>query len=228
MCSTTSDDWKCERDAPRVGEAAVEVLQLQHAALIHAACEGDVHLTSPFGTGALLLEHRDALGQPARHALVGKLQGDDVGELVPQRHAPVELARRPGTRRIQRDHAAEAGAKRTDHAGQADVAHREIVVPREHLDENRALRRELPALAQPGQRLARQRRRVLRHDGCFVRVEAQDHVSFLQRAELVQRVEQAEEVVGDDVVRVLAEGRFQHAARRALVARPHQVRAELA
>ena len=40
-------------------------------------------------------------------------------------------------RRVHRDDAAEAGAERADHAGQAEVAHGEVVVLREDLDQHR-------------------------------------------------------------------------------------------
>ena len=121
------------------------------------------------GRARRLLPHRDAFGQPARHALVRQLQRDHVRELVPQRRAPVELAGRARLGRVERDDAAEAGAERADHAGQAERAHREVVVPREHLDQDRPVRREVPALGERGQRLARQRRHVFAHHRRFVR-----------------------------------------------------------
>ena len=68
---------------------------------------------------------------------------------------------RPRARRVERHHAAEARAERADHAGQADVAHGEVVVTREDLDQNRALRRHVIARAERGERVARQRQRML-------------------------------------------------------------------
>ena len=62
---------------------------------------------------------------------------DDVGQLVPERRLPAERSRRPGTRGVERHDAAEAGAERADHAGQPEVAHGEVVVVREDLDEDR-------------------------------------------------------------------------------------------
>ena len=40
-------------------------------------------------------------------------------------------------RRVERDDAAEAGAERANHPGQAEVAHGEVVVLRKDLDEDR-------------------------------------------------------------------------------------------
>ena len=63
-------------------------------------------------------------------------------ELVPERGAPVELTRRAGLGRVHGDDATETGAERADHAWQAERPDGEVVVPWEHLDEDRPGRRE--------------------------------------------------------------------------------------
>ena len=74
--------------------AAFRSLQLERLAVVRACAANSTSISRPHsGAGALLLVHRDAFGEPARHALVRHLQRDDVRELVPQRRFPLELAR---------------------------------------------------------------------------------------------------------------------------------------
>ena len=139
-----------ERNRLGVRERGVQVAELQRLAAVQHPRKPDVHAASPLGTLERFFVHRDAFGQPAGDSLVGHLDRDDVRQLVPQRRFPLELARRARLRRIQRHHAAETGAERADHAGQAHVSHREVVVLRKHLDEDGALRRELVPLSERG------------------------------------------------------------------------------
>src|SRR5256885_16435272 len=74
---------------------------------------------------------RDALGEPARHALIRHLQRDDVAELVPEGRFPEEVPRRPSfdTRRIERDDPAEARAERANHARRSEEHTSELQSP---------------------------------------------------------------------------------------------------
>ena len=217
-----------ERDFLRVGERGVEVAQLQRLAVVEDLGELHVHLARPLRTGALFLEHRDAFGQPPRHALIRHLDRDDVRELVPERRFPVKLGRRRHSRRVHRDDTPEAGAERADHPGQADVSHSEVVVLREDLDEDRTTRRELVARGQRGERLVRQRERVLLQNRRLLAVHPQDDVAVAQSRELVEPVHHAEQVLSDDVVEgIEIEGLFDRRARGGLIACPQQVHAEI-
>ena len=186
-----------ERDRLRILNAAFRSRSFSVSPRFSIAGELDVHLAAPLGARLLLLVDRDAFGQPARQPLVRHLQRDDVRQLVPERRFPLELARRPRPRRIHRDDAAEAGAERADHAGQADVADREVVVLREDLDEDRALRRELVARRQRAERLLRQRHRVLLQHRRLVLVQPHHDVAVAHGDELVERVHHLQQVVGD-------------------------------
>ena len=108
---------------------------------------------APLRPRDLLFVLRDAFGQPARHALVGHLQRDDVRQLVPQRRLPLELA---GGRAFG-ESIVTTRPKQAPSApimpGQPDVPDGEVVVLREDLDEDRPLRRELVALRQRVERL---------------------------------------------------------------------------
>ena len=142
---------------------------------------------------------------------------------------PVECARRPRLRRIERDDAAEAGAEGADNAGQADRAHGEVVVLREHLDEDRPGRLELVLLRQRGERLPAPAARRARaspplRPGCRRTIE----VAVGDRLELVERVEHRERVVsrrrrsGSALNAVSSDS-----ARARLVAGAQQVHAEI-
>ena len=147
--------------------------------------------------------------------------------LVPERRAPVELTGRPRLGRIERHHATEARAERADHAGQAHVTDREVVVLRKHLDEDRAARTELVAFRERLERLLGKRQHVFAHHRHLVAMQPHDQFAVLDRLELVERVEQREEVIGDHVVRVGLERGLQCAARGGLVAGAQQVHPEL-
>ncbi len=140
---------------------------------------------------------------------------------------PRELAGRPRLGRIERDHAAEAGAEGADHAGQPERAHREVVVLGEHLDEDRPLRLELILLGERGERLLRQRHRELAHHRGLVGMQPHDDVALGDGLELVEGVHHLEQVIRDDVERVGTERRLQRSAGGGLVSRAQQVQAQI-
>ncbi len=177
--------------------------------------------------GAALFVFGDAFGQPSRHALIRHLQRDDVAELVPERGFPLEVARRTRLRRVERDHAAETRAQRADHAGQAERPDGEIVVLGEHLDQDGPLRRELVLGRHRAERLVRERDGVFLEDRGFFLAQLDDQIAVANGLELVERVEQAERVERDDIVRVDLERGFERRTRLGLVARAEQLRAEV-
>ena len=113
-------------------------------------------------------------------------------QLVPQRLAPVEVPGRPRPRRIECHDTAEAGAECADHARQAYRAHGEVVVLREHLDQDRTGRREVVPLRERGHRFLGERDGMLAHDRGFTGIEAEDQIAVGDGLELVERVEQRE------------------------------------
>ena len=126
-----------------------------------------------------------------------------MAELVPQRGLPQEVAGLlTRARRVERHDAAETGAKRADHAGKPDGPHREVVVLREHLDQNRALRRVLVPLRHRLECFVRERDDVFLEDRRFILVQPDDEVAVADRLELVQRIEHLEHVERRDVVRI--------------------------
>ena len=192
----------------------------------YAATNDELPFAAPCGRAELLLVGRDAFGQPARHALLRQLQRHDVRQLVPQRRRPVEVAGRARFRRVERHHAAEAGAERADHAGQPDGAHREVVVLREHLDENRPLRRELILLRERGERLLRERRDVFAHHRRFARMALEDDVAFGRHVELLERVQHLQQVERRLVELVDRKRFLEHLTRFGFVAGAQQLHAE--
>ena len=86
-------------------------------------------------------------------------------------------------------------------SGQADRPDGEVVVLREHLDEDRSCRLELVLLRQRVERLARPWHDLLAHHGRFVGVQAHDQIAVADRLELVDRIQHGELVEDEDVVR---------------------------
>ena len=146
---------------------------------------------------------------------------------VPQGRPPVEIARRAGPGRVHRDHATKAGAQRTDHPGQPEVSDGEVIVAREHLDQDRALHLQVVARRQGVERLLRQREYVLLEYRRLIGMHAHDNVTTLERLELVEGVHHAQQVERDDVERIVGEGTLQRLPSPRLVPRPQQVHAEL-
>ncbi len=56
--------------------------------------------------------HCQSLGEPARHAVIGGGQNEDVAHLMPQRRAPVEVAGFARGRAVHGDDFAEGDAER--------------------------------------------------------------------------------------------------------------------
>jgi hypothetical protein len=140
MCSTEQRRLVIgKRNQARVAEPFIQEAQLvQLAFLIERHRERHFHLATPLGTRALLFELRDAFAEPPRHAVARHLQGDDMRHLVPERRFPAELARRPRAWRIKRHDTSETRAERAEETWKAERAHGEVVVLREHLDEDGA------------------------------------------------------------------------------------------
>ena len=147
-------------------------------------------------------------------------------EFVPERGGPAERARRTRPRRIERHHASEAGAEGADHPRQPGRAHGEVVVLREHLDQDGPVGREAVAFGERGDRRLRQRLDERRHHRRFVAVELEHEPVSLDRRELLEGVEQGEQVVGDRVVGIEAERRVEFALRPRLVAGAHELHPE--
>ena len=135
-------------------------------------------LPAPRRLPPIFLVHRDAFGQPSRHAVLGQLQRVHVRQFVPQRGLPAEVARRPRARRIHGDDAAEARAERAHAVPRSPMrAHGKLVVDRKHFDQDRPFGREAVARAERLARLLGQRHRVgLEHGGLGL-LELEDEVA---------------------------------------------------
>ena len=74
-------------DRQRLGtlERVRQLLHAERLALAEQMRELERQLASPRGIAPVLLVDGDALREPARHAVVGQLQREDVRELVPER-----------------------------------------------------------------------------------------------------------------------------------------------
>ena len=152
----------------------------------------------------------------------------DVRELVPERRLPREGAGRLGLGRVHADDAAEARAEGADEPWQTEVADREVVVNRKDLDEDRSLRRELVVRRHLLERVLGERDGVLAQDARLGGVELEDQIAVLHDLELLELVEEREQVEGHLVERKRLERGVEHAARFDLVARAHQMQAEIA
>ena len=137
----------------------------------------------------------------------------------------------PGGRalgRIDRHNATEARAERANHAGQPQVTNGEVVVVREDLDENRAGRREVVAGRQRRERVLGERDGIFAEDWRLVAMHFQDEIAIANGDELIQLVQHLEQVVGNPIERIGAKRAIESAPRAWLVARTHQMHAEIA
>jgi hypothetical protein len=150
-----------------------------------------------------------------------------VRHLVPERGLPVEIAWRPRARRVEGDHAAEAGAEGAEEARQAQGADGEVVVFREDLDEDGPPRFEAVARGHLRHGVLHHGHGVVPERRSLVWIELDRHGSGLDRLEPVQRVEHLQQVVRDEVVRVGSKRRFERAPRAAFVTDTEQVQAEI-
>ena len=132
-----------------------------------------------------------------------------------------------GARRIERDHLPEAGAERADHAGQTQRAHREVVVVREHLDEDGGLDRHVVPRGELVERLLGDVQYVLPQDRRLVGMETDDEIPPLDGHELVEVVHHLQQIEGHDVVGVFLERPLQRHARCRFVTGAQQVHPQL-
>ena len=209
-------------------EPAFELADRQQRAGVERPRELQHLVAAPGEVLAFLLVGRDPLAQPARQPLIRHLQRDDMGYLVPQRRHPVEVARRAGARRVERDHLAEARAQGADHAGQTQRAHREVVVVRKYLDEDWGLQRHLVLRRELVERLLRDVHNVWFESRGLVGMQPHDEISALDGHEFVEVVHHLQQVERHHVVGVFLERPLQRDARGRLVAGAQQVHPELA
>src|SRR6185503_8116536 len=74
-------------------KTGVEIRHLEPAFLRERAHKKRVPIIAPTGAGASLFVNGKTLGEPPRDTVVSHLQRDDVRVFVPERAAPIELAR---------------------------------------------------------------------------------------------------------------------------------------
>src|SRR4030095_4278827 len=146
---------------------------------------------------------------------------------VPQRLAPVEVPGRPRLWRIERHDTTEAGAECANHAPQAYRADSEVVVLREHLDQDWTGRREVVPLRKSGHRFLGERDGMLAHDRGFTGIEAEDQIAVGDGLELVERVEQLQRVERLLIAGIVLERALEGTASAGLIAGPQQMVAEI-
>ncbi len=189
--------------------------------------EAGARVVAPARARRVLLVHGEPLGEPARHPVPGHAQVEGVGDLVPQRRAPVELPRRARRRRVEGHHRAEGHAQQAD-AGEAHGAHGEVGVVGIELDADRRRRRVAVALAQARvgrlgdvEHVGRQHRRL-------VAVQHRLEGAAAHALVLAQGVEQVEGVLDPHVERVAGEGALEARAPAGHVAQAQAVEPEQA
>ncbi len=191
---------------------------------------GGVTATPGVGPGGPLLEHRQALAQPARHAIARHRQREHMRHLVPQRAAPVEVTALAARRAVHGDHIAEGHAQQAD-ARQACGAHGEIIVVGIDLDGDR-LRRACSHSA--SRRWPRSRAPAVPHRAAAPPIPTCCSCRFsggcatCDDFELLEAVEQTQRIDGGGAERVTLIGLDQVRARLGHVAQSHQVEPQLA
>src|SRR5690606_30122607 len=162
------------------------------------------------------------------------LEREDVGQLVPQRAAPVKFTARPAGRAIHRDHVTECHAEQPD-AWQGGDAYGEVVVIWVQLEGHGYVQREAVTLRELLDALARQLHRVRPQRRRFAAVQAQLHFDlpahgvhrFADELEFTDAIEQAQRVDYRGAVRIAGIGLGEMRTRLRQLAQPQQVRSEL-
>jgi hypothetical protein len=100
-------------------------------------------------------------------------------------------------------------------------------VLRKYLDQDWAGRVEAVLRRQRLHRILRERNRILAQHGRFVAMHLEHEIAVPYGDELIERVEQRQEIVRDHIERIGAKRAIEGAAGAWLVARAHQVHAEI-
>src|SRR4030095_5063200 len=103
---------------------------------------------------------------------------------------------------------------------QAYRADSEVVVLREHLDQDWTGRREVVPLRKRGHRVLGERDGMLAHDRGLTGIEAEDQIAVGDGLELVERVEQLQRVERLLIEAIVLEGALEGTAGWGLVHRP--------
>ena len=156
------------------------------------------HAVAPFGIGLRLFVDRETFGEPARHAMIGGGENEDVAHLVPQRAGPIEIAGLAAGRAVHGDHFAEGDAQRAQ-AGHAQRAHGEVFVVGIDLHLHRAGQRHFVFLFIGGDGALQHFLEIGTQQVGFVLVELEDGGVVLEGDEILVAVEQAQAVDGGGV-----------------------------
>ena len=140
-------------------EAAIE-LRDTGSSFLSLSASDDVRreTVGPRRVGLAFLMNREAFRKPARHAVMGGGEHEDVVHLVPQRVGPVERAGLASRRAVHGDDGSERHTERAE-TGHALGADGEVVVVRVHLDLHRTRQRHLVLLRVGGRWRASAHRR---------------------------------------------------------------------
>ncbi len=139
------------------------------------------------------LVHRQAFSEPARHAMIGGRENEDVAHLVPQRRAPVEVAGLARRRAVHGHDFAEGDAERAE-SRHAHGAHGEILVVGIDLDLHRTGQRHVVLLLVGRENRVQLRLHVGKQQRGFSLVELEDGRVVAKGVEVLVAVEQAQAV----------------------------------
>ena len=153
---------------------------------------------APFRIGFRLFVHREAFGEPARHAMIGGGENEDVAHLVPQRAGPVKIAGLAAGRAVHGDHFAEGDAQRAQ-AGHAQRAHGKVFVVGIDLHLHRARQLHFVFLLVGGDGALQHFFEIGMQQIGFFLVELEDGGVVLEGYEILVAVEQAQAVDGGGV-----------------------------
>ena len=206
----------------RVHEAAIELRDRQELLLRHRHDDVGRQAVGPLGLALPLFVHRDALGEPARRAMVRHFEHEHVVRLVPQRARPVERSRLASRRTVHRDHRAKRDAERAK-ARHPERPHREVLVIRIDLDLHRFLQRRRVLLPVGREGRLEQRLDIRPQHIGFLHVQLDDRRRVLDRDEILGAVEEPQAVHGRRVAVAVVVAELEFPLRLVHLAEPHQI-----
>src|SRR6185295_1834097 len=158
--------------------------------------------------------------------MIGHLERDHVRELVPQRAAPVELARVARRRAVHRDHLSEANSERAQ-SRQPQRAHGKVFVIRKDLNRDRRARREMILSGELLVRFFDEVRGVDGKRSVFLWLGLDEKRTANGIDIILHRVEQIERVLGPHVERIALEGSLEFRSAFVDLANTQQLDSEL-
>ena len=111
------------------GKALVQLTEPDYPVFLNRLYELNLLVPSPLGSAVFFFKNGYTFGEPARYIVSGHLQGDDMGEFMPDDLLPVNRTRRfMPSWRTESDYAAKTDPEEVTYVRQPRSSHRKVLV----------------------------------------------------------------------------------------------------